>query len=36
MKEIPTGKDGENAGNALEILDHIGGEPTEKGSILAV
>ena len=36
MKEIPAGKDGENAGKALEILDHIGGEPAEKRGILAV
>ena len=36
MKEIPTGKDGENAGKSLEILDHIGGEPSEKGGILTV
>ena len=36
MKEIPTGEDGENTGKALDILDHIGGEPSEKGGILTV
>lgn len=36
MKEIPTGEDGENTGKALIFLDHIGGESSEKGGVLAV